>query len=818
MRLNNTPRVFLTVLLLAGLLGAAARLQSREETRPVPDGTPVPGVTETPVSPYAGKLVITELMEKNKSVLADEDGDFSDWIELYNASDAELDLTGFYIADSPTDRPWAFPETRLPAGGRLLVFASNKDRRGDALHTSFGLSEGELVCLWDSRGLPVSSAETGGCTGDVSMALDAEGGWAPCLYPTPGEENSRAGYVRCQQTQWSGGPLVINEAAVANFGLYYTGYRSDSDWVEIKNVSGGPVDLGEYYLSDDSENLQRWRLPEMALPAGAMLVVACDDDPKTIVGTPCTGFGLGSAEEQLFLSRADGTLSDRASLRAIPVNGSYGRLEGEEGFFYFSEPTPERENVGGARFISDMPASPTRDGIYEKVKQVQVELAGPGEIYYTLDGSLPTAESNLYTEPITLKKTCVVRAVSLEEGCLPSPPLNLSFILNEGHSLPVAGLVSDSPRDFNLMYDGGHKNIEQPGALSVYLDDGSFTIGCGISMNGETSLVENKKNMALRFRGAYGQEQLHFDLFGGGVTDFTNLLLRAGQDQNQAVIRNELAQALCDRAGCKVINQRSRYCVLYVNGAYTGLYTLMEKANEQLYASVTGVTRDSVELVEAPAPYQSDFFNEVVAFPFYNDITKPENYEKFCRAVDIDSFIDWTFMEGFCSNTDVTMGNVRYARSDEADGKWHFLFYDLDAAFRFGGSIYYNLMSEYSLQHVQISSAIVPLMQNQQFKDRFLRRASELLSGPLTNEAVLEEIDRLAAEIEPEIARDRKFRLGWEKETWDGNMRQLRELVRDEDWRQMNIDALCDLFELTKAERAKYFGEIDGRGTGGETP
>ena len=196
MRLNNTPRVFLTVLLLAGLLGAAARLQSREETRPVPDGTPVPGVTETPVSPYAGKLVITELMEKNKSVLADEDGDFSDWIELYNASDAELDLTGFYIADSPTDRPWAFPETRLPAGGRLLVFASNKDRRGDALHTSFGLSEGELVCLWDSRGLPVSSAETGGCTGDVPMALDAEGGRAPGVCPTPGEASSRGGYVR----------------------------------------------------------------------------------------------------------------------------------------------------------------------------------------------------------------------------------------------------------------------------------------------------------------------------------------------------------------------------------------------------------------------------------------------------------------------------------------------------------------------------------------------------------------------------------------------------------------------------------------------
>ena len=97
MRLKNILRVSLTVLLLAGLLACAARLQRREESRPVPDAVLTPGQeTETPASPWAGKLVITELMEKNKSVLADEDGDFSDWIELYNAADSALDLTGFW--------------------------------------------------------------------------------------------------------------------------------------------------------------------------------------------------------------------------------------------------------------------------------------------------------------------------------------------------------------------------------------------------------------------------------------------------------------------------------------------------------------------------------------------------------------------------------------------------------------------------------------------------------------------------------------------------------------------------------------------------
>ncbi len=810
MRLKNILLISLTVLLLAGLLAFAARLQVREKPRPEPDAAPVPLETEMPPSPLAGKLVISELMGKNKAVLADEDGDFSDWIELYNATDCALDLTGFYLADGPRDRPWVFPRTELPAGGRLLVFADKKDRGGAGLHASFGLSEGELVCLWDSQGRPVTSAETGDCRGDVSMALDAEGNWAPSLYPTPGEENTREGYERCQQTQWSGGPLVINEVAVINFGLFLTGTRSDSDWVEIKNVSAGPVDLGDYFLSDDAADLKRWPLPDGVLPAGGLLLIACDDEPETIVGTPCTGFSLDSAEEQLFLTRADGCLADRVSLRAIPVGGSYGRLEGEEGFFYFSKPTPEKENLDGARFISNAPSSPTRDGIYDDVSEVKVELTGAGGIYYTLDGSLPTEQSSRYTGPISVRKTCTVRAIALETGCLPSPALNLSFILNEKHSLPVASLVTDSPREFGIMYDGGHKNVEQPGALSFYMEDGSFTIGCGISMNGETSLTENKKNMALRFRGAYGQEQLHYDLFGGGATDFTNLLLRAGQDQNQAVIRNELAQELCAQAGCKVVNQRSRFCVLYVNGEYKGLYTLKEKANEQLFADYAGVSRKSVELVEAPAPYHSDFYDQVVAFPFYNDITKPENYEKFCRDVDIDSLIDWTIIEGFCSNTDVTMGNVRYARSDEADGKWQFLFYDLDAAFRFSGSIYYNLMTEFSLQHIQISSAIVPLMQNAEFKDRFLRRANELLSGPLTNGAVLAEIDALASEIAPEMARDRA-RIGWDKKSWEQSVQELRDLIQQGNWRQKNIDALCEVFDLSKAERAKYFGGIDGK-------
>ena len=811
MRLKNTLCVLVTVLLLAGLIKLAAGRQARGAAVPAATETPAPQATQTPVSASVGKLVISELAEKNKTLVADEDGDFSDWIELYNTGDETLELTGWRIADGPEEKGWIFPQTRLPGGDRMLVFASKKDRSGSILHTNFGLSAGESVWLWDSEGLPVDRAETGDGLDDVSMARGESGDWAPSRYPTPGYENSRAGYERYQQTLWPDGALVINEVSTASFERYYSGYSKGRDWVEIKNVSDAPVWLGDYYLSDNEDDRLRCRLPEQSLAAGGLLRLYCSTDSASLPAEDTVlPLGLNSAEEQLYLSDADGRLLDRVSLRAIPFLGSYGRRDGEPGFFYFDTPSPGEDNEGGARFISVMPDSPTPDGVYEGVDAVEVTLSGAGTIFYTLDGSAPTAESTRYTGPLRLEETCVLRAIAVEGDCLPSPVLTRCFFINEGHHLPVVSLVADRPAHFRLMYDGGHKGIEMPGALSFYRDGERFSINCGVSMNGETSLSERKKNMALRFRSVYGQQALEYDLFGGGVTHFTNLLLRAGQDQNQAIIRNELAQELCAQTDCRVINQRSLYCALYLNGQYAGLYTVKEKANEQLYADLCGVSRESVELEEAPIPFGSSNYAELVDFPFRNDMTLPENYARYCEIVDIDSLIDWVILEGFCSNTDITMGNVRYVRSDEADGKWHFMFYDLDAAFRFTGSMYYNLMTEYSAQNVQISGVIVPLMHNAVFRDRFLRRAEELLSGPLTNEAILREIDRLAAEIAPEVPRDRAL-INLSAANWEESLQSLRSLIRDSDWRQENIEALCRVFDLDEEDRALYFGQIDGK-------
>ncbi|WP_414660652.1 CotH kinase family protein [Horticoccus sp. 23ND18S-11] len=99
---------------------------------------------------------LNEVMASNRSTLADDDGSFSDWIELYNPGPEVADLTGWYLTDNRASRTkWQFPALILPAGGFVVIFASGKDRRtiGQPLHTNFRLEAGgEYLGLFKSDG------------------------------------------------------------------------------------------------------------------------------------------------------------------------------------------------------------------------------------------------------------------------------------------------------------------------------------------------------------------------------------------------------------------------------------------------------------------------------------------------------------------------------------------------------------------------------------------------------------------------------------------------------------------------------------------
>lgn len=144
----------------------------------------------------ASHLVISEFMAENKTILADDDGEFSDWIEIHNPTANAIPLAGWFLTDDPAlPMKWAFPAGNLAAHGYLIVFASEKDRAptGAPWHTNFKLSKGgEYLALRGPVGVvhafsPAFPAQEedvsfGLIGGDPALAY-------PLAHPTPGAPN-----------------------------------------------------------------------------------------------------------------------------------------------------------------------------------------------------------------------------------------------------------------------------------------------------------------------------------------------------------------------------------------------------------------------------------------------------------------------------------------------------------------------------------------------------------------------------------------------------------------------------------------------------
>ncbi len=95
--------------------------------------------------PAQANPIISEFLAENEDFSSDDDGDFSDWIEIYNPTDAPIELAGYSLTDNAElPNKWVFPEVTLPAKGFLLVFASGKDRTAPELplHTNFSVDGG----------------------------------------------------------------------------------------------------------------------------------------------------------------------------------------------------------------------------------------------------------------------------------------------------------------------------------------------------------------------------------------------------------------------------------------------------------------------------------------------------------------------------------------------------------------------------------------------------------------------------------------------------------------------------------------------------
>lgn len=797
----------LFIVLLCIIFAACGKSQPAPEATPVPTAAPTPQPTPEPtpyISPDADKIKISELMVKNDATLLDSDGEFSDWFELVNTSDSPVSLAGWRVSDGEDKPGWSFPDVTIDAGGYLLVFASSKESTGTELHASFSLSEDETLYLYAPENYLADSAPNVSTMADHSSVRRADGSFEDCTWPTPGYSNDADGYELFCAAHTATSPLVINEVMVYNDSYNRQPDGEYYDWVELKNVSEEPIMLAEYYLSDDKDNPMLWRLPERYLDPGALLVVHCSGNSDLSTSdTVHSNFSLNSTSERLYLtSAAQQRVTDYVWLHDIFKDWTVGRMDGQSGFFYLSSPSPWSGNRGNAyRYISDQPVSLGEDGIYNDVTSVSVELEGSGRIFYTTDGSRPDESSAEYTEPITFDKTTVIRAINVQDGAAPSRAITLSYIINENHTLPVLSLSTDSPSTFSGIYYNKRKYYEIPANISYFEDGSSFNIDCGLKMKGWTSLENPKKSMGVSFRGCYGDDMLDYDIFGSDVTEFSSLSIRAGQDYPLAIIRNELFQELCLEMGDNVPTQNSKYCILYLNGSYYGIYCLKEDFSKQYYASHNGVKKDDVTMLKSPVALSSAVYQEVFQFCRDNDMSLDENYDHICSVLDIDNVVDWFLIEGYTANSDVN-GNMRYFKLNDG-GKWQIAFYDLDWTFNYASNCFTNITD--SNREVQVSQLINRLLTNARFREQLLSRYSELVSTTLSNEHVLAKIDELQALLEPEVPRERD-QWGSDVDGWHYRLDELRSFITNNDYANYSANKLCSMLGASAEQKMQYFG------------
>lgn len=456
-----------------------------------------------------------------------------------------------------------------------------------------------------------------------------------------------------------------------------------------------------------------------------------------------------------------------------------------------------------------------------------------GEIRYTTDGSVPTASSTLFTEPIQVGKPTTIQFALFRFGQQISPTQSKDILVGNEHTIPVVSLTTDPEnlwdQTFGILVAGKDKNFlkegkdwEREATLRYYQVDGSllFTQPVGVRLHGSNLRSLPQKSLRLYIQDENGQEgTLQYPIFGPeSPTQFSSLILRSGGDVQYTLLRDRLANDLV-RENSLVETTRSRPVVVYLNGEYWGLYVLQERYDERYFAEKYRVDPEALALMEVPLTGHEDRGKAVPDSKrstedaqAYNQLVQRARsckgcltYDDLALQADPSNLIDYLLFELYFGNNDWPYNNSkiwRYkaesATTPEAaimpqlDGRFRWLFFDLDSAMAPGRNSVEDMMkSANGDPFSQLDDDAFPfknLFSNRRFQREFMARLDVLLQTSLNPDHVDAVIDQMAAEMQPEMARhtarwgnissDRGLHVVRNEEEWQRHVELLKVFMR----------------------------------------
>lgn len=424
------------------------------------------------VPPASAGVVLSEIQPDNSRTIQDEDGDASDWIELINPDATAAELGGMSLTDDPAiPAKWTFPATRLQPGQSLLVWASGKNRTvsGAPLHTNFKLSSagGYVGLFGPGSTVPVSAFAAypalpedkswGTATPLVSTQLIAPG--APCRLHVPVAAVPGWQFARFDDSAWL--------PAATGIG-YDRSFTTGVNFLPLLGA-GGNVETLMYAKAAGCYLRIPFRVENPGLIRSLRLKVRFDDgfaawlngtrlDPPTAAESRSPANPLWSslsssartdAESvipmEFDLSSRTGLLRTGQNLLAVHVMNQ--AISSSDLLFVpelsastedlsqartgrLSAPTPGSPNLADViEGYTDRPAFSVKRGFYSAPFTVALASETPDAVVrYTLDGTEPGEASPLYSAPLNITTTTVLRAATFRTGWLKSPSRTHTYI------------------------------------------------------------------------------------------------------------------------------------------------------------------------------------------------------------------------------------------------------------------------------------------------------------------------------------------------------------------------------------------------------
>ena len=513
-------------------------------------------------------LHITEFLANNEDSIQDEDGDNSDWIEIFNSGSDPINLEGYYLTDdSGVLTKWRFPSIEIPSGGFLLVFASEKDRRGvnSELHTNFKLSgKGEYLALVEKNGSTIV-AEFGSQDGpfprqfeDISYGLMQGGGIIPTLFIGPQQQvkvlvpdNDLLGdswlAIDFGDETWQSAQMGVgydenttyaNEFGDnGNLGGQLNGVNN-SLYIRANFMVDNPASITELILKmkyDDGfvAYLNDTLITDANAPGGLSWnseATADHSDNEAVVfqefNVSSFLYLLKEGKNVLAIHGLNGGITSSDMLISAELHGKKitDPSLGKAG--YLAMPSPRGyngETFDG--FVGDTQFSVDR-GFYEESFNLEITSSTEGaKIRYTLDGTAPsTTNGILYEGPINVDKTTVLRAIAYMSGFRPTNIDTHTYIFPED--------VVDQPRMRN--------SVTQSNALGPQMIDSLKSVPTISIVTDNPSPFTNESSGNIRSESPASVEMIFSDgrrgfqedgglkHFGGYYTNFRKKSFRIG--------------------------------------------------------------------------------------------------------------------------------------------------------------------------------------------------------------------------------------------------------------------------------------------------